>query len=99
MDYNTGALNEEATDAARAAERKARLARAKPYKEFAAAWTKDKPPANVPYYGSWDDPTVLHLGTPDKTCPADAIEPVMMPDPKDVEIARLKAELAALKST
>ncbi len=97
MDYDTGALDQEATDKARADERKARLARAKPFKEFAAEWTQAKPPENLPYYGSWDDPTVLHLGTPDRTCPADAIEPVMMPDPKDVEIARLQAELAALK--
>ncbi|RLA40749.1 MAG: acetone carboxylase subunit alpha [Gammaproteobacteria bacterium] len=98
MDYNTGALDVEATDKARAAERKARLARAKPFKEFAAEWTKAKPPEGLPYYGSWDDPKVLHLGTPDKTCPADAIESVMMPDPKDVEIAALKAELKALKA-
>ena len=97
MDYATGAVDQEATDKARAAERKARLARAKPYKEFAAEWTKAKPPEGLPYYGSWDDPTVLHLGTPDDTCPADAIVPVMMPDPKDVEIAKLKAELAELK--
>ncbi len=97
MDYETGALNAEATDKARAAERVARLARAKPFKEFAAEWTKAKPPEGLPYYGSWDDPKVLHLGTSDKTCPADAIESVMMPDPKDVEIAALKAELKALK--
>ncbi|MBL4782525.1 MAG: hydantoinase B/oxoprolinase family protein [Porticoccaceae bacterium] len=97
MDYETGALDKEATDKARAAERVARLARAKPFKEFAAEWTKAKPPEGLPYYGSWDDPKVLHLGTPDKTCPADAIESVMMPDPKDVEIAALKAELKALK--
>jgi len=97
MDYGTGAIDQEGTDQARATERKARLARARPFKEFAAQWTKAKPPQGLPYYGSWDDPTVLHLGSPDKTCPADAIEPVMMPDPKDVEIAALKAELSALK--
>jgi len=99
MDYETSALDKEATDKARAAERKARLSRAKPFKEFAAEWTKAKPPEGLPYYGSWDDPKVLHLGTPDKTCPADAIESVMMPDPKDVEIAALKAELKALKGS
>ena len=74
-----------------------RLARARPYREFAAEWTRAKPPEGLPYYGSWDDPKVLYLGRPDKSCPADAIEPVMMPDPKDVEIAALKAQLLALK--
>lgn len=97
MDYGTGAVDQEATAQKRTAARQARLARARPFKEFAAAWTKNAPPSGLPYYGSWDDPTVLHLGAPDKTCPADAIEPVMMPDPKDVEIAALKAELAAVK--
>jgi acetone carboxylase alpha subunit len=97
MNYNTGAIDQGATDKARAAERKARLKRGKPFKEFAAEWTRQAPPEGLPFYGSWDDPTVLFLGTPDKTCPADAIEPVMMPDPKDVEIAALKAELTALK--
>lgn len=97
MDYDTGAIDQQATEKARADERKARLARAKPYKEFVAQWTKATPPENIPFYGSWDDPTVLYMGKPDLTCPADAIEPIMMPDPKDVEIAKLKAELAALK--
>lgn len=97
MDYDTGAIDQQATEKARTEEREARLARAKPYKEFVAEWTKAKPPENVPFYGSWDDPTLLYRGSPDDTCPADAIEPVMMPDPKDVEIAKLKAELNALK--
>jgi len=97
MDYDTGAIDQEATDKARAAERKNRLDRARPFKEFAAQWTSATPPEGLPYYGSWDDPKVLYRGSPDQTCPADAIEPVMMPDPKDVEIASLKAQLLALK--
>lgn len=97
MNYDTGAVDLEATERARAEERKRRLARAVPFKEFAARWTQALPPAHLPYYGSWDDPTVLHLGAPDRTCPADAIQAVMMPDPKDVEIERLQAELETLR--
>ncbi len=98
MNYDTGAVDLEATAQARAEERKRRLARAVPFKEFAARWTQALPPAHLPYYGSWDDPTVLHLGSPARTCPADAIQAVMMPDPKDVEIKRLQAELETLRA-
>ena len=87
----------EATQKARDAEREKRKARGKPYKEFVKQWQTDTPPADVPFYGSWDDRDTIYMGTPDKTCPADAIEPVMMPDPKDVRIAQLESELASLK--
>lgn len=97
MDYATGAVDEVATANARAEERKARLKRGKPFKQFAKEWTKDLPPADLPYYGSWSDKKILHRGTPTDTCPADAIVPVMLPDPKDVRIAKLEAQLAALK--
>jgi hypothetical protein len=98
MDYATGAIDQEATRQARAEERKARLQRGKPFKEFAKAWTKALPPAELPYYGSWADKKVLHRGTPTDTCPADAIVSVMLPDPKDVEIAKLRARIEALES-
>ena len=98
MDYDTGAVDAAATEAARAGARRERFARGRPFAEFAAAWTREQPPEHLPYYGSWDDPGTLYLGSPDRTCPATAIEPVMMPDPKDVEIARLQAELEALRA-
>jgi len=98
LDEQTGAVDVEATQKARDAEREKRKARGLPYKEFVKQWQTDKPPAGVPFYGSWDDRETLYLGTPDKTCPADAIVSVMMPNPKDVRIAELEAEIAALKS-
>ncbi len=97
LDEKTGAVDVEATQKARDAEREKRKARGKPYKEFVKQWQTDTPPADVPFYGSWDDRDTIYMGTPDKTCPADAIEPVMMPDPKDVRIAQLESELASLK--
>ena len=99
LDEERGAVDLKATKKARKAERTKRKRRGKPYKEFVAKWEKDEPPKDVPYYGSWIDRDVLYRGTPDNTCPADAIVSVMMPDPKDVRIAELERELAACKRT
>lgn len=98
LDEDTFAVDAQATEQARAAERADRLRKAKPYAEFVAAWETPKPPAHLPFYGSWDDPTVIYKGSPDQTCPADAMESVMMPDPKDVQIAALQARIAELES-
>ncbi|MFP6680960.1 MAG: hydantoinase B/oxoprolinase family protein [Gammaproteobacteria bacterium] len=96
LDEQTGAVDVEATNKARDAERGKRKALGKPYKDFVKQWQKDKPPSDVPFYGSWGERETIYLGTPDKTCPSDAIESVMMPDPKDVRIAQLESELASL---
>jgi acetone carboxylase alpha subunit len=97
LDEQTGAVDVEATRKARDAVRAQRLADGTPYKDFVAEWETEKPPVDVPFYGSWSDRGTIYMGTPDKTCPADAIVSVMMPDPKDVRIAALEAELAAVK--
>lgn len=97
LDGKTGAVDVEATQKARDAEREKRKARGKPYKEFVQGWETDKPSGEVPFYGSWDDRGTIYMGSPEKTCPADAIQSVMMPDPKDVRIAKLEAEIEALK--
>ncbi|TCP52999.1 N-methylhydantoinase B/oxoprolinase/acetone carboxylase alpha subunit [Tamaricihabitans halophyticus] len=44
----------EATEAARARERQARLARGRSYDEFVEAWRVDSPPEHLGYLGSWD---------------------------------------------
>ncbi|MBI5616276.1 MAG: hydantoinase B/oxoprolinase family protein [Gammaproteobacteria bacterium] len=97
LDEKTGAVDHEATQKARDAEREMRKHRGKPYKEFVKSWETPEPPRDVPFYGSWKDKSLLYRGLPDDTCPADAIVPVMMPNPKDVRIAELEAELAAIK--
>jgi N-methylhydantoinase B/oxoprolinase/acetone carboxylase alpha subunit len=98
LDPETGVVDAEATAAARDAERRARLERGKPYAEFVAQWETELPPADVPYFGSWNDRRVLHRGSQEDTCSADAIIPAMMPDPKDVRIAQLEAKLAQLQA-
>ena len=94
IDETTKAVDASATLAARAAERASRKKRGKPYAEFVKGWETEKPPAHLPFYGSWKDPTLIFRGSPDDTCPSNAIVGVMMPNPKDVRIAQLEAELA-----
>jgi N-methylhydantoinase B/oxoprolinase/acetone carboxylase alpha subunit len=97
LDEATNAVDQAATEQARASERAMRRKRGKPYAEFVKAWESDTPPAHLPFYGSWKDRDLIYRGSPDDTCPADAIQGVMMPDPKDVRIAKLEAELEALR--
>ncbi|MCZ6663819.1 MAG: acetone carboxylase subunit alpha, partial [Gammaproteobacteria bacterium] len=97
LDEESGAVDLKATEKARKAERKKRIKRGKPYKEFVAQWETEHPPKNLPYFGSWKDRDLIYRGSRDDTCPADAIVPVMMPNPKDVRIAELERELEACK--
>ena len=93
-------VDEEATRALRDAERKARIARGKPFDEFTKTWTTAEPPAYLPYFGSWDDQKVIYgqmLGQRVKM-PADQLQSMFMPNPKDVRIAALEAELAAARA-
>lgn len=90
----------EATAELRAAERRARIARSKPYDEFVAEWVTPEPPAHLTYFGSWNDNTVIHAQNPaiglDAKIPADQLQGIYMPNPKDLRIAQLEAELAAI---
>jgi hypothetical protein len=98
LDEKSGAVDYAATEQARKAEREARKQRGKPYHEFVKTWETPQPPREVPFYGSWKDISLLYRGSPDNTCPADAIVSVMMPNPKDVRIAELEAELEAARA-
>lgn len=97
LNADSGAVDEPATELARSVEREKRKARGRPYQEFVQQWETEKPPADLPFYGSWRDRALIYRGRQDDTCPADAIQPVMMPNPKDVRIAELELELRALK--
>jgi acetone carboxylase, alpha subunit len=89
----------EATEKARADERKARVARAKPFDAFCKDWVTPEPPTDVPYMGSWDNNAEVWASIPGmmrvKT-PSDQIQGVFMPNPKDVRIAQLEAECLAV---
>lgn len=97
FDPVTLAIDETATAEARAAERKARIARSTPYSEFVKSWSKPTPPSHLQYFGAWgDDVSVLYMGSPETTRDAATPRPNYMAHPKDVRIAELEARLAAL---
>ncbi|MBO6633183.1 hydantoinase B/oxoprolinase family protein [Parvibaculum sp.] len=97
-DNETLHVDEEATEEAREAMRKERIAKSKPFDAFCEGWVKDKPSGKVPYYGCWDDKTMVHAGSPDTLHPAAQVNPpVIMANPLQVKIDRLEAELAACR--
>ena len=60
-DPATLAVDTAGTEAARAAERQARLCRGRPYTEFVELWATPEPPPHLPYYGSWGgDNGIIH---------------------------------------
>lgn len=100
FDETTLVLDHDATDQARTTERRARISRGKPFAEFCEEWVTPEPPENIPYFGSWDDPAVIYAGMPGSRIRTSAAEQtgIMMPNPKDLRIAALEAEVASLKA-
>lgn len=97
-DKETLVVDAAATEQAREAARKERLATSKPFKAFREDWVKPGPSAKVPYYGCWDDKTRVYAGSPEVTHPAGQVNPpVMMLNPLQVRINQLEAELAACR--
>ncbi|SEN66979.1 N-methylhydantoinase B/oxoprolinase/acetone carboxylase, alpha subunit [Gemmobacter aquatilis] len=97
FDPKTLAIDFDATEAARAAERQARIARSVPYAEFIKGWNQPKPPAHLQYFGCWgDDVGTLYMGSADVTRRGDQPRPNYMMHPKDVRIAELEARLEAV---
>ena len=100
-DRATLLVDVEATRQARAAERRARIARGKPFDAFCREWTTAEPPADIPYLGSWDKTDEIWASIPGlmrTKMPAAAIQGVAMPNPKDLLIAKLEAKVASLNA-
>jgi N-methylhydantoinase B/oxoprolinase/acetone carboxylase alpha subunit len=97
---NNLVVDEDATRAARDAERQARIRRGKPFKEFFDEWTTPEPPENLPYYGSWDDDEVIWAGIGETRVKMNGNEMrgTILPHQKDVLIEKLKQEVAELKA-
>ena len=93
----------EATAQARATERLARLERSKPYDEFVSEWVTPEPAAHLTYFGSWDDTSVIYAQNPaigmSVKMDADKLQGFYMPNPKDLRIAQLEAELEACRGS
>ncbi|MCK9285357.1 MAG: hydantoinase B/oxoprolinase family protein [Rhodocyclaceae bacterium] len=99
-DETTLVVDIEATEVLRAAERRARIARGKPFDAFVAEWVTPEPPVHLPYFGSWGDLTKIHAnnGSQRLVMDADKIQGVFMPNPKDLRIAELEAEVLAARA-
>ena len=105
FDQDTLAVDEPGTAAARDSERAARLRRGRPYADFLADWVTPEPPAEIPYYGSWGEDntatwaTVWSAKGPIRVSgPMAQLPPVLLPDPKDIAILTLQAQLAAAQA-
>jgi acetone carboxylase alpha subunit len=98
-DERTLVVNEEATRKARESYRRERIRRARPFDEFCRDWVTREPPAQLPYCGSWGDLTAIYATSAGQRIimRAEALQGVFMPNPKDVRIAELEAEVARLK--
>lgn len=96
-DESTLAVDVPATDSRRDSIRKERIRQGKPWGEFVADHVSAEPPEGVPFFGSWNGSKELYCGPFGKALP-DSLPPIILPDPKDTEIAALKAKIAALQS-
>ncbi|SEQ20623.1 N-methylhydantoinase B/oxoprolinase/acetone carboxylase, alpha subunit [Solimonas aquatica] len=101
-DEKTLIVDEQATAELRAQTRLARIQRGKPFEQFCIEWVKPEPPTNVPYFGSWNDNSVIWTVNPAiglrSNMPASAMSGVFMPNPKDLQILQLQAQNEALKA-
>lgn len=99
LDEQTGSLNEAATATAREQMRAERLGLAKPYAEFVKTWSKPGPTGlPAPYFGCWDKPEEIWMGNEDVPSPADALQPVVMDDPRVLRIRELEDQVAQLRA-
>lgn len=99
-DERTLIVDDEATQRLRNAYRKERIARGVPFDEFCSKWVTPEPPEHIPYFGSWDDPQKIYATSAGQriVMDADRLQGVFMPNPRDVRIAELEAQLAALQN-
>lgn len=95
FDPETRIVDDTATRLARDEARKQRLDESMSFEDYCTDFVTDTPPANLPYYGSWEDPAMVYAGSPDRYYPAGQVNPpVIMPNPLEVKIAKLERELA-----
>jgi len=98
-DERTLTVDVEGTLKRREEYRRARIARGRPFDAFCKEWVTAQPPEDVPYFGCWDDRTKIYAtsGGQRIQMDADKLQGVFMPNPKDVRIAELEAQLARLQ--
>jgi acetone carboxylase, alpha subunit len=104
-DEQSLAVDTEATQSAREAERAARKARGVPYDEFVGSWVTAEPPGTLPYYGSWgDDNSVIHAtawtthGPVRVAGPMNQLPQIFLPDPNVLALAGQQARIVELEA-
>ena len=99
-DEQTLVVDEAATAELRAAYRRERIARGKPFDAFCKDWVLPEPPGDVPYFGSWDNPKEIYaiFGDVRNKMDSDKIVGMYMPNPKDIKIGELEAKIEQLQA-
>lgn len=98
LDAQTFSVDTQATAEARQAAIRQRLTQGKPFAEFTKEWTTPGPQnLPAPYFGCWDKPEEIWVGTEEIPSPAEALQPVVMDDPAKKQIKDLQAQVAALQ--
>ncbi|QQD17938.1 hydantoinase B/oxoprolinase family protein [Spongiibacter nanhainus] len=96
FDPTTLVVNQAETEAKRNAIRQQRIKQGMTYDEFVKKHVTEEPDqSEVPFFGSWNGSKELFCGPFGKALPGET-PPIIMPDPKDIELAKLKAQLAAM---
>jgi acetone carboxylase alpha subunit len=97
-DEKTLVVYEAATKQLRDEYRQERIRRGKPFDKFCDEWVTPEPPAHIPYFGSWSDNKEIFATSAGQRIKLDAdkLQGVFMPNPKDVRISELEAEVSAL---
>jgi acetone carboxylase, alpha subunit len=104
-DETTFRLDAEATAELRTQSRKDRIKRGRPYQEFVDEWVTEEPPVDLLYYGSWGDEThdltatVFEIDGPRRvTATIDEMPIIMIPDRRELKIAKLESRVAELEA-
>jgi len=99
-DERTLVVDEAATKQRRDDYRRERLGRGKPFDQFCKDWVTPEPPAQIPYFGSWDNPKEIYATTMGQRVkmPADQLQGAFMLNPKDVRIAELEGRLEQMQA-
>ncbi len=104
-DPATHILDEAGTTQRRTEARADRLRRGKPYAEFIRGFVTPEPPQGLLYYGSWGDQThdltatVFGIDGPRRVvAPIAELPIVMIPDRRDLKVAKLEARVHELEA-
>jgi acetone carboxylase, alpha subunit len=99
-DETTLVVDEAATKQLRDEYRQERIRRGKPFDAFCAEWVTPEPPEHIPDFGAWSDNREIFATSAGQRIKMDAdkLQGVYMPNPKDIRIAELEAEVNSLRT-